>query len=137
MELSPSWIDDGLLFLGRCCLAMVFAASASSKFRRSPAEVKILANMHIPAPAKVEVLVGVCEAIGVVALVLGIYAQLASVFLAIFMVAISFAVLSFWSPADPPPVRAQKFNAFVANFAIVGGLIYVAALGAGRFSIVQ
>lgn len=135
MELSAGALSDGLLLVGRCCLAAVFAASASSKFRREPNEVKILANLHIPAPAKMEVLVGVCEAIGVVALVSGIYAQAASVLLAIFLIVISFAVLSFWSPVDPPPVRAQKFNAFVANFAIVGGLIYVAALGAGRYSL--
>ena len=57
--------------------------------------------------------------------------------LAIFMIVISFAVLSFWSAADLPPVRAQKLNGFVANIAIVGGGIYVAVVGSGRFSFAQ
>jgi uncharacterized membrane protein YphA (DoxX/SURF4 family) len=58
-------------------------------------------------------------------------------FLAIFMVVVSFTVLSFWFPADPPPARARKLNGFVANIAIVGGLIYVVVVGRGRFSFAQ
>ena len=115
--------NDYVLLIGRCCLAVVFGISALSKFRREPAEIKVLANLHIPAPASAEVLVGVCEVIGALALVLGIYAQIASILLAIFMVGISFAVPTFWSPGDPAPVRAQKLSSFAANIAIVGGLI--------------
>lgn len=137
MELLAGWGGDGLLLAGRRCLAVIFAVSAVSKFRQTPAEIKVLANLHIPAPAAVEVLVGICESIGAVALIFGIYARIASVLLAIFMVVISFAVLSFWSQADPPPVRAQKLNAFAANIAIVGGLIYVIAAGPGRLAFVQ
>jgi len=137
MELILGSGGDGLLLLGRCGLSVVFAASAISKFRTNPAEVKVLANLHIPAPTTVKLVVGVCEVIGVIALVFGIYARLASVLLAIFMVAISFAVLSFWSPVDPPPVRAQKLDSFVANIAIVGGLICLIAVGPGRFAFMQ
>jgi uncharacterized membrane protein YphA (DoxX/SURF4 family) len=111
--------------------------SPCCKFRREPAEIKVLANLHIPAPASAEVLVGVCEVIGALALVLGIYAQIASILLAIFMVGISFAVLTFWSPGDPAPVRAQKLSSFAANIAIVGGLIYVVAAGSGRLVLTQ
>jgi hypothetical protein len=35
--------------------------------RRDPAQIKVLANLHIPAPASDEVLVGVCEVIGALA----------------------------------------------------------------------
>jgi putative oxidoreductase len=129
--------NDYVLLIGGFCLAAVFAISALSKFRRDPTEIKVLANLHIPAPASAEVLVGVCEVIGALALVLGIYAQIASILLAIFMVVVSFAVLTFWSPGDPAPMRAQKLNSFAANIAIVGGLIYVIAAGSGRLSLIQ
>lgn len=135
MELAAGWGGDCLLLAGRCCLAAVFAASASSKFRQVPAESA--RESSLPTPAAVELLVGVCETIGAVALIFEIYARLASALLAIFMVAISFAVLSLWSPVDPPPVRAQKFNGFVANIATVGGLIYLVAAGSGRLSLMQ
>jgi putative oxidoreductase len=74
--------NDYVLLIGRSCLAAVFGISALSKFRRDPAEIKMLANLHIPAPASAAVLVGVFEVIGALALVLGIYAQIASILLA-------------------------------------------------------
>jgi putative oxidoreductase len=129
--------NDYVLLIGGFCLAAVFAISALSKFRRDPTEIKVLANLHIPAPASAEVLVGVCEVIGALALVLGVYAQIASILLAIFMIVVSFAVLTFWSPGDPAPMRAQKLNSFAANIAIVGGLIYVIAAGSGRLSLIR
>ena len=43
--------NDYALLIGRCCLAVVFGINALSKFRREPAEIKVLANLHIPAPA--------------------------------------------------------------------------------------
>ena len=137
MQFFSGSANDYVLLIGRCCLAVVFGISAISKFRREPAEIKVLANLHIPAPASVEVLVGVCEVIGALALVLGVYAQIAAILLVIFMVGISFAVLNFWSPGDPPPVRAQKLNGFAANIAIIGGLIYVVAAGIGRLALIQ
>jgi uncharacterized membrane protein YphA (DoxX/SURF4 family) len=45
--------NDYVLLIGRFCLAAVFAISALSKFRRDPTEIKVLANLHIPAPASV------------------------------------------------------------------------------------
>lgn len=76
MQLLSESGNDCVLLMGRCCLAVVFGISALSKFHREPAEIKVLANLHIPAQASVEVLVGVCEIIGSLALVLGIYVAL-------------------------------------------------------------
>jgi putative oxidoreductase len=129
--------NDYALLVGRCLLAVVFAISAVSKLQRNPAELKVIASLHIPAPASVEVLVGICEVIGALALVLGVFVRIASILLALFLIGISFTVLTFWSSADPPPVRAQKLNNFAANASIVGGLVYVIAAGAGRFSLMQ
>jgi putative oxidoreductase len=121
--------NDWLLLSGRPCVALLFAVSAASKFRQEQAEIKALASLHVPAPGTAELIAGICESVGVVALTLGIYVRTASLMLAIFMLAISFLVLSFWSGADPLPVRAQKKSAFFANIAIVGGLLYMVAMG--------
>ena len=125
---------DWMHLTGRLFLACVFAASAYDKFLRAPGEVQVVTSLHIPAPRTVLVLVGVFETLGALALVIGIYARQASVLLALFMAVISLAVLRFWSPAGGPEARAQKWNGFVANVAIVGGLFYVIASGPGRFS---
>jgi putative oxidoreductase len=133
--MEMSYASDWLMLFGRLSLALLFAVSAWSKFRREPVEIKLLTSLHVPAPVVAEVAAGVCELIGVAALVLGVYIRSASVLLAIFMLAISFLVLSFWSGADPPPVRAQRRNAFFANIAIVGGLLFIVAAGPGRFAL--
>lgn len=77
MELSSNGID-WLLLSGRLCVAMLFAVSAASKLRQEPAEIKVLTNLHVSAPAAAEMITGVCAAIGVVALVLGFYVRGAS-----------------------------------------------------------
>jgi uncharacterized membrane protein YphA (DoxX/SURF4 family) len=53
--------NDGLLLAGRLCVAILFVVSASSKFRREPAEIKVLTNLHIPAPGTAELIAGICE----------------------------------------------------------------------------
>lgn len=135
MEPWNGWLGDCLLLVARCCLALVFAVSAVSKFRQASDEVAMLTDLRIPAPERVMGLIGVCESVGVLALVFGIYVQLVSVLLAIFLVVVTFAVLRFWSAVDDPPTRTQKLNSFVANIGIVGGLIYVIVAGPGRISI--
>jgi len=126
---------DWLLLAGRVCLAVVFAASAYTKLERQSNEVQVIANLHMPVPATLLLLVGVFETAGVLALVLGVYSRAASALLALFMIVISFVVLGFWSSKDPPQVRAQKRNAFISNIAIIGGLIYVIATGPGHFAL--
>jgi putative oxidoreductase len=86
-------------------------------------------------PRLLERLAGFCETIGAAALVLGVLARTASVLLICFTLFISFAILNFWSGAEPPPVRAQKRSAFFANIAVIGGLIYLAVIGPGRIAI--
>jgi putative oxidoreductase len=125
---------DWLLLAGRLCLAVVFAASAATKFERQPSEIQVVSNLHIPAPATLLVLIGAFETIGGLALVVGIYSRVSSALLALFMITISFAVLGFWSLRDPPQVRAQKRTAFVSNIGIIGGLICLIAAGPGRFA---
>jgi putative oxidoreductase len=126
---------DLLLLAARFCLAAVFLVSAYTKFSAPLEEVKVIAQLHLPAPRMLERLAGFCESIGGAALVLGILARTASVLLICFMLFISFAILNFWSGEEPPQVRAQKRSAFFANIAVIGGLIYLAVIGPGRIAI--
>jgi uncharacterized membrane protein YphA (DoxX/SURF4 family) len=125
---------DLLLLAARCCLATVFVASAYTKFLAPPEEIKVIAQLHLPAPKLLERLAGFCESIGATALVLGVLAPTVSVLLVCLMLFISFAILNFRSERGQPQVRAQKRNAFFANIAVAGGLIYVAAIGPGRLA---
>jgi putative oxidoreductase len=136
MQVFPTLVADWLFLLGRCALAVVFVFSAMTKLRLEPAEQKVLASLHIPAPALVEFSIGIFETLCVAALALGIYARIASVLLAIFLIGITLVVvLPFWLKADTPEVRAQMRNSFGTNVAIVGGLLLLIAVGPGGMAI--
>jgi len=126
---------DLLLVVARLCLATVFVISAYAKFLAPPDEVKVIAQLHLPAPKVLERFAGICESVGAIALVMGVFARTASVLLVCFMLFISFTILNFWSGREPPQVLVQKRNAFFANIAIIGGLLYVIGIGPGGFAI--
>jgi putative oxidoreductase len=134
------WINlDPNIFMlvGRVCLATLFLLSALDKFRNSPPEVRAIASLHMPAPTLLVRVAGLCEGLGVIALLFGIYIRAAAALLALFIVVVSFLFLKFWSTQDPPEVKGQKRNAFFGNVAVVGGLIYVLAVGPGQYGLMQ
>jgi putative oxidoreductase len=45
--------------------------------------------------------------------------------------------VQFWSFKGPADARVMVRNLFVGNVAVVGGLLYVAAVGAGRLAFVD
>src|SRR4030095_13259512 len=72
------------------------------------------------------ILTGVFEGAGGAALVLGVYARVAAVAVAVFTVFVSLVFVRFWSFEGPPEMRTMLKNIFVGNFALTGGLVYIA-----------
>jgi putative oxidoreductase len=125
---------DIVLLAARVLLATMFVASALDKFRLDPVDLRQIASLHLPAPRMIERLTGVFETVGAAALVFGIYARVSAVALALFVAFVSLMFVRFWSFDGPPDVRAMLRNIFLANVAVIGGLLYVAAFGAGRLA---
>jgi uncharacterized membrane protein YphA (DoxX/SURF4 family) len=63
------------------------------------------------------------------------YPRVAAVALALFVGFVSLFFLRFWSFEGVPDLRTSMRNTFVGNFAIIGGLIYVATLGPGGIAV--
>lgn len=129
--------EDILLLIGRFMLAVMFAVSAFDKFRRDPAEMRQIAALGLPAPAILEWLTGLFEIVAALALVFGIYARIAAVLLALFVVLASLLFVRFWSFEGPIEIRALLRSVFFGNVAVVGGLIYVATLGPGQLALMK
>jgi putative oxidoreductase len=128
---------DIALFFARMLFAIMFVVSACDKFRLDPVEMGQIASLHLPAPAKLERLTGVCEMIGAAALVFGVYARVAAVALALFVAFVSLMFVQFWSFKGPDGARVMVRNLFVGNVAVIAGLLYVAAVGAGSLAFVD
>ena len=129
--------EDIALLVARLLLAIMFMASALDKFRLDPVELRQIASLHLPAPRAIERLTGVFETVAVAALVFGIYARVAAVALALFVAFVSLMFVRFWSFDGPPDMRSMLRNIFLGNVAVIGGLLYVAVLGAGGFAFVD
>lgn len=87
----------------------------------------------MPAPTLAAIVAIVVEVGGGLALIAGYRTRLVALVLAIFTAAASFVFHTFWSlPAEQ--VMMQQLL-FYKNIAIVGGLLILAANGAGAFSL--
>jgi putative oxidoreductase len=129
--------EDVTLLLARLLLAAMFVVSALDKFRLDPVEMGQISSLHLPAPAALERVTGVCEMVGATGLFFGVYARIAAAALALFVVFVSFMFVQFWSFKGPADARVMVRNLFVGNVAVVGGLLYVATVGAGRLAFVD
>jgi putative oxidoreductase len=130
-------IDNATLFFARLLLAVMFVVSALDKFRLDPVEMGQISSLHLPAPATLERVTGVFEIVGATALILGVYARIAAVALALFVAFVSLMFVQFWSFRGPEDARVMVRNLFFGNVAVIGGLLYVAAVGAGGLAFVD
>jgi putative oxidoreductase len=92
-----------------------------------------IASAGLPAPEALAVLAGVLELGAGVALVIGFKVRGAALALAAFTAVATVAFHAYWSvPADQQFVQQLMF---MKNLSIIGGLLTLAAAGAGSFSL--
>ena len=113
---------------GRILISFLFILSGASKAAAPAATIGYIDSAGLPlAPLGLAIAVAI-ELGGGVALVLGYRARIAAISMAAFSIA---AALGFHHDfADQ-----NQFIHFMKNVAIAGGLLQVAAFGAGRFSL--
>lgn len=120
--------DASITALGRVFLAALFLASGFSKIGAAAATTSYIAAAGLPFPALLYFATLVVEIGGGLLLLIGLQARPAAAVLALFTIAA--AVVFHNNFAD----QNQAIH-FLKNFAIAGGLLQVAAVGAGRLSL--
>ena len=125
--------QNALNLAGRVLLAALFLPAGISKLTGFEGTVGYIASVGLPLPAVGAVLALVVEIVGSVALIAGFGTRIAALVLALFTLVASFFFHAFWAvPAD------QAFMVqllFFKNVAVVGGLLALAANGAGGWSL--
>ena len=113
---------------GRLLLAAIFLISGFGKLTAATGTIGYIAQAGLPAPAVAYAVALIVELGGGLLLVVGYQTRLVAAALAVFALATAFAFHSNFADQN------QMIH-FLKNIAIAGGLLQVAAFGAGAFSI--
>jgi putative oxidoreductase len=125
-------MTDAIALLGRILLAAMFIYAGYGKIGGFAGTAGYIASQGLPLPQVLAAGTIVLEIVAGVLLVVGWKARWAALALALFTVLASVIFHAFWSvPAEQ--FRTQQLF-FLKNMAVVGGLLMVVALGAGRWS---
>jgi putative oxidoreductase len=121
------------LLVARILLALMFVLSGISKLTGLEGTAGYIASVGLPAAQLLAIGAGVLEVVAGVLLIVGWQARWAALALAAFTVLASVLFHNFW--AMPKEQQFMQQLMFMKNMAIIGGLLFVFAFGAGSLSL--
>jgi putative oxidoreductase len=119
--------------LGRILIALLFIPAGINKITGFGGTVGYIASKGLPLPQVAAAGTIVVEVVVGLALLVGFKARYAALILAAFTIAASVIFHNFWALPEAQKMMQQLM--FTKNFAIVGGLLFIAAFGAGPLSV--
>lgn len=118
---------------GRLLLAALFLPAGIGKLTGFQGTVGYITSVGLPLPTIAAAFALVLEIAGGIALIAGAGTRIAALALAFFTLVASFFFHAYWSaPADQQFVQQLLF---FKNIAVAGGLLTLAAWGAGAWSV--
>ncbi len=125
--------QNPLALVGRLLLALLFLPAGISKIAGFAGTAGYIASKGLPAPELGVVIAIVMEVGGSLALIAGLKTRIAALALAAFTLVATFVFHNFWGVAADQAMVQQLM--FYKNIAVVGGLLVLAAYGAGAWSL--
>lgn len=121
------------LLIGRVLLAYIFVVAGFGKIGNFSATAAYMASKGLPMSEVLLVATIVIELVGGLMIALGWKARWAALAIFVFLIPTTLIFHAFWA-VDPEQVRAQTIQ-FNKNLAIMGGMLYLAIVGSGRFGL--
>lgn len=126
-------VDAALPLLARLGMAWLFLPAGISKIAGFAGTVGYIQSVGLPLPAVAAVVAIVVEVLGGLALLAGFGTRIAALVLAAFTLVANVAFHAYW--AAPEAARFMQQLLFTKNIAVIGGLLAIAAFGAGAWSL--
>jgi uncharacterized membrane protein YphA (DoxX/SURF4 family) len=124
---------EEVFLLGRILLTLVFLGSGMGHLMQTEGSVQYATYKKVPSPKLAVQVSGVLMILGAVAVVLGIWMDLAALGLAILVVVMAFMMHRFWEETDPQ-AKQVEMSMFMKNLSIAGGGLILAAVARGSFA---
>ena len=126
-------LQNPLSLVGRLLLALLFLPAGINKVTGFAGTVGYIASAGLPLPTLGAIIALVVEIAGGLALIAGFGTRFAALVLAVFTLVASFFFHAYW--AAPAAQQFVTQLLFMKNMAVVGGLLTLAAWGAGAWSL--
>jgi putative oxidoreductase len=131
---TPSDVSYSIL-LARVLLSSPFLYSGVDKCWRWSAAQREVAASGLPWPTLLHLVTVLVQLGGGLSLSLGIEARLGALLLLLFLIPVTVMYHPFWKRSGAELVA--EADHFLSNFAIVGGLLAIVALGGGPISLID
>ena len=126
-------LQNPLALVSRLLLAALFLPAGIGKLTGFAGTVGYISSVGLPLPTVAAGLAAAVEVLGGLALIFGVGTRFAALALAIFTLVASVFFHAYWSvPAEQQMMQQLMF---FKNMGVVGGLLALAAFGAGAWSI--
>jgi putative oxidoreductase len=136
-NVNSTTYNPTLLLVGRILVGALFIVAGARKIMGAAGiagTAGYFAKLGFPAPEIMAWLAVIIEIGGGLLLIIGWRTRWVAWLLALFVIIATFAAHRFWDFPDPAQYNNQ-LTQFLKNASIIGGLLYVAAFGAGRASV--
>lgn len=118
---------DIAMIIGRVLFTLMFVTGGLNHFTKSGAMTGYAQFKKVPA-AKASVFIsGAVLLLGGLSVILGVYADLGSIALAVALIAMALKMHDFWSQTDPQAKQTETV-AFFKNISMAGAAIFMFAL---------
>lgn len=126
-------LQNFLVLAGRMLLALIFVISGIGKITGFAGTAAYMTSKGLPMAEYLLVPTIFIELGGALMLIVGYRARLAALVMFLFLIPVTLVFHNFWA-APAAEVQMQTIN-FLKNLSIMGGMLCVAAFGAGRYSL--
>ncbi|MFM7270065.1 MAG: DoxX family protein [Acidimicrobiia bacterium] len=120
---------DTIMLIGRILLSLIFLASGIGHLTKADAMTGYAQFKKVPSPKASVLLSGALMLLGAAGVILGVWADLAALVLAILSIVIALMMHKFWAETDPQAKAAEQAG-FFKNLGLAGGMLAVYAVAA-------